>query len=322
MKFRSKGAKSSGLSRRFHMKLIVKKALQKLGRLLLPDLTHQIQCLTGRIESLETSVSARSSETQVVLENVFRLMAAQSPTLLPSINEVGFRVHSQFDEDGILLYIFALIGTTDKSCVEICAGDGRECNVANLILNHGWNGHLFDGDEGRVRRGIDFYARHPHTWLHPPRFTRAWITAENVNDLIRASGATGSIDLLSLDVDGVDDWLWKAIEVISPRVVVCEVHNIIPAHLSITVPYHPEFSAEVPDFQSASLAAMAKLAESKGYRLIGTNRFGFNAFFVRDALGHDLLPAVTPSACLNRPACIEAQRTRWPAVEHMNWMSV
>ncbi|MCP5060912.1 MAG: hypothetical protein GY936_00400 [Ignavibacteriae bacterium] len=51
-----------------------------------------------------------------------------------SFNDVGFRLHSQHEEDGILLYIFSLIGTTNKKSVEICAGNGIECNTANLII--------------------------------------------------------------------------------------------------------------------------------------------------------------------------------------------
>ena len=82
-----------------------------------------------------------------------------------NINEAGFKVFSQTDEDGILLYIFSIIGTTNKRSVEICAGDGIECNTANLIINHGWNGLLLDGDEALVRTGIDYYNNNPNRKL-------------------------------------------------------------------------------------------------------------------------------------------------------------
>jgi hypothetical protein len=72
---------------------------------------------------------------------------------LPEFQDVEFRVLSQNTEDGILHYIFSLLGTTNRHVVEICAGDGIECNAANLIVNQGWRGLLFDGDAQQVERG-------------------------------------------------------------------------------------------------------------------------------------------------------------------------
>src|SRR5215471_11577434 len=101
------------------------------------------------------------------------------------------------------LYLL-LIAPINRTCIEICAGNGRESNTANLIINHGWWGHLFDGNEQAVKAGEAFFSQHKDTFLYPPRFTKAWITAENVNDQIAQSGARGPIDLLSLDIDGMD----------------------------------------------------------------------------------------------------------------------
>ena len=69
------------------------------------------------------------------------------PQEMPSFREVGFKAYSQFEEDGILLYIFSIIGVSNKKVVEICVGDGTECMAANLLINHGWEGLLFDGSE-------------------------------------------------------------------------------------------------------------------------------------------------------------------------------
>jgi len=263
-----------------------------------------------------------STESQLLLYHEYRRMAPERPATLPSLKEVGFRAHSEFEEDGILLYIFGLIGTTNRTCVEICAGNGITCNTANLILHHGWWGHLFDGDARSIAEGVEFYRTSKDTFLYPPRLTQAWITAENVNDLIHASGASGEIDLLSLDIDGMDYWVWKAIDCIQPRVVVCETHNIIGPDEALTIPYDPNFKATIPDYHSASLAAMNKLGIAKGYRLAGTHRYGFNAFFVRNGLGEELLPAVEPAQCLNDPQTIEARATQWPKVKDLKWVKV
>ncbi|MFH1807151.1 MAG: FkbM family methyltransferase [Pseudomonadota bacterium] len=270
-------------------------------------------------KTLRTTTSA---QTQLMLFHMYREMAAQKDRELPPLTEVGFRCHSQFEEDGILLYIFALIGTTNRVCAEICAGNGIECNTANLILNHGWWGHLFDGDAAHVAAGTAFYREARATWLYPPRFTQAWVTAENVNSLLEKSGATGEIDLLSLDIDGMDYWVFKAIDVIQPRVVVCETHNVIGPEDALTVPYDPAFKIVTPDHHSASLAAMCALAKNKGYRLVGTHRYGFNAFFVREGVGEALLPTRTPFECLQDPYSREARATRWPRVKDLPWLRV
>ena len=108
---------------------------------------------------------------QTIISNQYLIMKKLlTSSEMPKFNDVGFKVHSQFEEDGILLYIFSVIGTTNKRVVEICAGDGITCMAANLIVNHGWEGLLFDGNRSNVDRGIDFYASNHATWLHPPIF--------------------------------------------------------------------------------------------------------------------------------------------------------
>jgi hypothetical protein len=249
------------------MNRMLRKVLKRLAGPILEDLNND------------------EAAAQKTLMHQYRLLASKGSEWLPSFKDVGFRKYSQFEEDGILLYLFSLVPPVNRTCVEICAGDGRQCNTANLIINHGWWGHLFDGDEQHVTSGGAFFSKNKDTFLYPPRFTKAWITAENVNDQIAKSGASGPIDLLSLDIDGMDYWVWKAITVIEPQVVVCETHNPIPPDRALTVPYDPGFVFESENYRGASLAAMCKLGREKGYRLVGTHRFGFNAFFMRNGVG-------------------------------------
>lgn len=145
---------------------------------------------------------------------------------MPPLRHVGFKAFSQTDEDGLLLYIFSIIGSESKKSVEICAGNGMECNTANLIINHGWHGLLVDGNEALVKCGIEFYKSNPHTYVYPP-FVHSWITRDNVNEVIARNGFEGEIGLLSIDMDGVDYWIWDAIHCIEPRVVVVEYQGIL-----------------------------------------------------------------------------------------------
>jgi hypothetical protein len=158
-------------------------------------------------------LAAADKGTQILLALQYRQLL-QGENTLPGFGDVEFRCYSQNGEDGILHYIFSLIGTTNKKSVEVCAGDGIECNSANLIINHGWVGLLFDGSENNVTIARQFYSKCQETYFYPPTLVHAWITAENINELISSHGFCGEIDLLSLDMDGVDYWIWKAIEVL------------------------------------------------------------------------------------------------------------
>ena len=160
------------------------------------------------IDSLDEHMTLVGNATQigqVQLRLHYQSLVRQGCDL-PLFPDVEFKCFSQNGEDGILLYLFSLIGAVNRSVVEICAGDGTECNAANLIVNHGWQGLLFDGDSEQVARGEAFYAACRTTWVSPPTFVDAWITAENVNALVSAHGAAGQVDLLSLDIDGNDYW--------------------------------------------------------------------------------------------------------------------
>lgn len=219
--------------------------------------------------------------------------------------DVGFRCYSQNDEDGILLYIFSVIGETNRRCVEICAGDGFQCNAANLLLNHGWEGLLVDGDRGNVRRGRKFFRWDLRTRRWQPTFVHAWVTRENINEIIEVNGFAGSIDLLSLDLDGNDYWIWEALTSVDPRVVVLECNDALGAERALTIPYSKDFvlgRGEVASgFWGASLAAFIKLAKQKNYRLVGSEKLGFNAFFMRNDVGVDAFPEIDPRDCLTHP---------------------
>ena len=242
------------------------------------------------------------------------------------LDEFGFSVTSQTDEDGILLYIFTIVGTTNRRVVEICAGNGMECNAANLVLSHGWHALLIDGDPLLVDIGKAFYSRSRRTRWFPPTFVNAWVTRESINELISGNGFVGEIDLLSLDLDGVDYWIWKAITVVNPRVVVLEYNDILGPDRAWTVPYSDNFVSRsysttngVPLFCGASLRAFTNLAREKGYRLVGANRLGFNAFFLRNDVGVDHFHEVAVESCFSHPKTAEDIRERFPLVADMPW---
>lgn len=269
--------------------------------------------------------AAPESVSQLALAALYRMHHQQR--LRPyRFADVGFSVHSQHEEDGILLYIFALIGTTNKHCVELCAGDGIECNSANLIVHHKWIGLLVDGNDQNVATGKAFYAAHHNTRIWPPTIVRQWVTRGNVNALLSGHGFRGEIDLLSIDVDGVDYWLWDAIDVISPRVVVTEINHLWGPDRSVSVPYSDDFvggfTEHGSDYAGASLAAFVRLARRKGYRLVGTNAYATNAFFIRKDIECDWLPAMDPANCFDHPRAQFGMTVRHPRVKDLPWQEI
>lgn len=189
-----------------------------------------------------------------------------------------FSVFSQNGEDGILLSLFNEINFESYTAVEFGTGNGRECNTANLILNYGLKTLLLEGDKSKALSAQKYYKNYPVSVVHE------FLTRDNINDLISDNGFSGKIDLLSVDIDGNDYWLWQAIDVIKPRVVVVEYNASFGQERALTVPYDPKFNRfnyhKTGLYHGMSLAAAVKLGRNKNYHYIGCDSMGVNAFFV------------------------------------------
>jgi hypothetical protein len=218
---------------------------------------------------------------------------------LPGLMETEMTFFSQNGEDGILLYLFALLGHGNRVAAELCAGDGIECNTSNLIVNHSWHGFLVDGDEANVRCAEAFYAHSRQQWFDLPIIRLAWVTAESAPELIAHAGVTDTIDLLVIDIDGMDYWVWRSLAHVRPRVVVIEANPALGEE-RVTLRYDPAFVRpdNVP-FAGSSLSALVDLGRMLGYQFVGTERFGINAFFVRDDVVPERLPLLSVTDVLN-----------------------
>ena len=185
--------------------------------------------------------------------------------------------YSQNGEDGIIAAIFAMISTTNRYYVEFGVEDGIECNTRYLFKHKQWKGLLMDGSH-----------ENPALGLH-----KEFITAENIESLFAKYHVPTDFDLLSIDIDGNDYWVWKAIRNYRPRVVIMEYNACIPYTPAITIPYDPAFQWDKTDYYGASLSALVALGRGKGYTLVATDPCGVNAFFVQDDLvtGNFVLPA-------------------------------
>ena len=214
-----------------------------------------------------------------------------------ALEPYGYKVYSQNDEDGIINEIFRRIGTTNKRFIEFGVQDGLESNC-HLLLFYGWSGLWIEGSSDYCNEiAVKFRPVIENGQL---TVTNAFITKDNINSLFEQSGFTGEIDLLSIDIDGNDLYIWNAINSVNPRVVITEFNGKFPPDLEWSQAYDPAHVWKGTDWHGASLKAFEKLAEKKGYCLVGTDLRGCNAFFVRaDLVSDNFIEPHTAEALYN-----------------------
>jgi hypothetical protein len=250
------------------------------------DLSAKLAELDAKLGSkgLAGQVSQVEQDVRAVLR---RLALPTDPLPYPNrLIAQRFRGMSQNEEDGITLALMQEIGPGSRRFVEVGCGDNGG-NSGFLALECGWSGLMIDGDASRVAVARAIYG------AGPVSVVQAWIAREKINELIQMHGLDGEIDLLSIDVDGNDYWIWDAIHVCRPRVVIVEYNSLFGPDLAVTIPYREDFYTKKygKGYHGASLQALTGLAARKGYRLVTVEPRGVNAFFLRN----DVAPHV--------PAC-------------------
>lgn len=198
------------------------------------------------------------------------------------LNDYERRVYSQNGEDGIIQEIFRRVGTTNRFFVEFGVGDGTQCNAAYLARAKDWSGLMLEADPDVAQKLKPAYAA-----FHRVRTECRRLTTENILATFAELDVPSDFDLLSIDVDGNDYWLWRALAAYRPRAVVIEYNAVYPPPTRWVMAYDPEHAWDGTTYHGASLASLAALGKRLGYALIGTERLGVNAFF----LARDLLPA-------------------------------
>jgi hypothetical protein len=200
---------------------------------------------------------------------------------IDSLDKVEFRVFSQWGEDGIIQYLIRNIRISNKIFIEFGVEDYKESNTRFLLHNNNWKGLIIDGSEKHIKRikNSDEY------WKFDLTAVCSFITAENINQIFTEHQFNTSIGLLSVDIDGNDYWVWKAIDVVQPEIIIVEYNSVFGSERTITIPYQPDFVRANAHhshlYAGTSLAAIVKLSEEKGYSFVGSNSAGNNAYFVR-----------------------------------------
>ncbi|MEQ9266223.1 MAG: hypothetical protein RLN81_13425 [Balneolaceae bacterium] len=240
-----------------------------------------------------------------------------------------YQIYSQNGEDGLLLYIFSEIGTTNRKAIEFGIGDGKQCNLANLIINFGWQTLMIDGNANGVSKAKKYYKDHPNCSDSKVIILNEFITKENINALFTNNGFNGEIDLLSIDIDGNDYWIWQAIHSVNPRVVVIEYNASLGIDKSVSVEYDKSFyrydKHKSGWYHGASLVALQKLGLEKGYNLIGCDSNGVNAFFIRNDIQLNKLTSVSPQEVYyteKKRSQTHTQKEQFDIVKHLPFSEI
>jgi hypothetical protein len=192
------------------------------------------------------------------------------------------RVFAQNGEDGVLGELLRRIGPGQAWFCEFGVGDGREFTCLALAELHGWSGLVLEADTGLHVR----LAQRAAAW-RGVRTRQALVTPSNVADLL--AEVPRDLDVLCIDVDGADYWMWEALGAWEPRIVVVEYNaGLDPAQPLVQPRDHGGWDGT--DYFGASIAAFEQLGAARGYRLVHTDLTGTNAFFVRRGIADDLLP--------------------------------
>ncbi|HVO99175.1 MAG TPA: hypothetical protein VMT15_13965 [Bryobacteraceae bacterium] len=237
--------------------------------------------------SLAARISSRIEPKILLAQGYQCCFQLRSLLTLNALEDAEFQIYSQWGEDGIIEWLIQRVPMA-SSFIEFGVEDYSEANTRFLLEHRNWRGLVIDESESNMA----VVREHAISWRHELIAKAAFITAENINQLFLDAGFSGDVGILSVDVDGNDYWIWKAISAVRPALVICEYNAVLGDLCPVTIPYSAAFRRSDAHYSylyfGASIAALSHLATEKGYTLLGSNTSGSNAFFLRD----DLMPTI------------------------------
>lgn len=216
--------------------------------------------------------------------NLGRIVAHQYSSLdSENLDDYGFSVFSQWNEDGIIQRLVQLLPDIPRTFIELGVEDYRESNTRFLLMKDNWSGFVVDGN----RKNVEAIKSSYYYWRHDLEARAEFLTRENVNSVLQDAGLGRELGILSIDLDGMDYHILNSVCGTMPWILVCEYNALMGSEHAVTVPYQPSFNRTSAHYSNlywgASLAAFQKVADKFGMALVGVNSAGNNAFFVRAA---------------------------------------
>tara|TARA_Y100000741_G_scaffold363971_1_gene353556 strand:- start:1384 stop:2322 length:939 start_codon:yes stop_codon:yes gene_type:complete len=199
---------------------------------------------------------------------------------IKNINNLDYKVFSQFGEDGIIDYLINSLGISTPKFVEIGVGDYSECNTRFLYETTQPNGLIIDCIEDFKKKVL----KNIILWKGDLRILNENINSKNINEILHKERFDNDLDFFSLDIDGIDYWVLKELPENFSKIVVVEYNSTFGPDLEITVPNINNFDRSKYHHSNlcfgASLKAMIKLLEKKNFVFVGSTISKINAFFI------------------------------------------
>lgn len=266
-----------------------------------------INRFTGKISAILGTYPLRGISNQlsavgdaaryIMIDDYLRQHLFENPRYVSSkrVTHHHRSVYTQNGEDGIIEEIFRRIGVTNKFFVEF--GVHGIKNNSTFLLVKQWKGLWLGAADKNVNARFNDAQR-----VGSLTYKNAWITTENIQELFKKNHVPQKPDLLSIDLDGNDYWIWKTITEYQPRVVIIEYNAAFPPEVKWVMRYNPEHRWDQTNYFGASLKSLELLGAQKGYKLVGTDFFGCNAFFVHESENLSLFEAPFTSENHYEPA--------------------
>lgn len=254
---------------------------------MIKKIINHLRSVKGILASYETRLNEIKLNQGKILTELGKM------NLSLNLKDYEFKIFSQWGEDGIIQRLINNIPIKNRTFIEFGVEDFYESNCRFLMMNNNWSGYVIDGS----RDNIDRLKKSDMYWMYDLKAVSAFVKRTNINELLRKSDFDADLGILSIDIDGVDYWIFEAIEYFNARIVIIEYNSIFGKDRPIVVPYEDDFFRTARHYSNlyygASLPALTYLASKKGYSLVGCSSAGGNAFFVRSDLLSERIPPVT-----------------------------
>ena len=203
---------------------------------------------------------------------LFTCADGSNPENIDIFQKYKKNVYSEIGEDGIIEYIYTIIEPKHKYYVEFGAWDGISwSNTANLRINKQWTGLLLEADENKVKKNKD---------SEKINLQHAFVTKDNINTLFDKYNVPQNFDVLSIDIDSDDLYVWDSLKY-RPTIVIVEINPGIKNDLPLSaIENESKIHGTRGNYFGANLHAFYNLALKKKYKLLTVTYW--NAIFIVD----------------------------------------
>jgi len=172
------------------------------------------------------------------------------------------RVYSQHGEEGALERLFEILKIKIGWCCEFGAADGKWFSNTLHLIERGWQGVMIESDEEKFKLLKDTQSKHPENLIIMWETIGYGEGGVLLDVALARTPIPEDFDVLSIDCDGPDYHIWKALENYRPKIVIIEQSGIPGYHINV------EGVGRDDPRRTTSFQPLKELGESKGYTLV------------------------------------------------------